>query len=175
MANVRVTGALAVPQWRPIRPSDLDAINHIADEIHRSLPERAEVFEEKCTLFPEGCFAFVREEEVLGYGLSHLWQMGDIPHLDTFLRKLPDSPNCIFIHDVAVLSQARGENAAGAYIALVSAVARKYKITHLTLVSVYNTDVLWSRYGFKIVCDMSLVKKLDDYGQSAKYMALELN
>jgi ribosomal protein S18 acetylase RimI-like enzyme len=174
MANARVTEGLPVPQWRPVRPTDLDAINLIADEIHTSLPERSEVFEEKCRLFPEGCFALVREEEVLGYGISHLWQIGDIPHLDTFLRKLPDSPNCIFIHDVAVLPQARGKNAAGEYIELIAAVARKYEITRLTLVSVYNTDVLWSRYGFKVVDNLSLVEKLDDYGQSAKYMTLEL-
>jgi hypothetical protein len=175
MANVRVAGEFAVPRWRPVRPTDLDVINHIADEIHTSLPERSEVFEEKCTLFPEGCFVFTRDEQVLGYGLSHLWKMGDIPHLDTFLGKLPNSPNCIFIHDVAVLPQARGNNAAGTYIALVTAVARKYELTRLTLVSVYNTDVLWSRYGFKIIDDRSLLKTLDDYGQSAKYMALELN
>lgn len=89
-------------EWRPAAATDLDEIQTIGDEIHVDLPERPEVFTEKFNLFPEGCFVLAREELVVGYGFSHPWLLKNIPPLDTFLGSLPQSTECLFIHDVVV-------------------------------------------------------------------------
>lgn len=43
-------------------------------------------------------------------------------------------------------------------------------IGSLALVSVYGTDVLWSRFGFQVVHNPELNGKLASYGTTAKYM-----
>lgn len=162
------------PNWRLAKPSDLPAINRIADSIHTGLPERSEVLAEKTELFPEGCMLFDHNGIAVGYGISHPWILGSIPSLDSFLRKLPPDPNCIYVHDVVVLPPARGHNATGAYLQLVAEIARKNRIDYLALVSVYNSDPLWASHGFRTVSDEKLDPKLRSYGNTAKYMIFEL-
>lgn len=93
----------ANPLWRQATKVDLETINEIADEIHVDLPERPEVFEEKFKLFPQGCLVLVQTANVVGYGFAHPWLLRNIPPLDEFLGSLPSSPECLFIHDVAII------------------------------------------------------------------------
>jgi hypothetical protein len=160
--------------WRLASKGDLPRINEIADTTHIDLPERPEVFEEKFNLFPKGCYIFETDGSTFGYGFSHPWMLGAIPPLDAYLEKLPASPECLYVHDVAILPEARGHGAAGSYILKMVDVATKCGIPSLALVSVYNTDRLWSRYGFKIVDEPSLTSKLVSYGETAKYMTRHL-
>ena len=162
------------PHWRLAKPSDLPTINQIADSIHGNLPERPAVLAEKTELFPEGCMLLDDDGIAVGYGISHPWLLDSIPILDSFLRELPSYPNCIYVHDVAVLVSARGHNAAGAYLKLIAEIARKTRIEYLALVSVYDSDPLWASHGFKIVLDEKLKAKLGSYGSAAKYMICEL-
>src|ERR1039458_640754 len=96
-------------KWRPAVAADLETIDRIANIVHPGLPERPEVFAEKLSLFPEGCFVLVQNSEIVGYGFSHPWLLYRIPLLDSFLGTLPLSPECLFIHDVVVIEQARGQ------------------------------------------------------------------
>jgi hypothetical protein len=163
------------PKWRPAATGDLDAIQNIGDEIHVTLPERPEVFAEKFKLFPEGCFVLTQTQNVVGYGFSHPWLLKSIPPLDSFLGSLPSHPECLFIHDVVVLPQARRHGASGALVELVTGVARKRNLRLLALVSVYNTHPLWSRFGFEVVTDAALTEKLKSYGDTARYMIRRLS
>jgi len=161
-------------RWVPAGLLDLPEINRIANQVHTTLPERDEVFGEKLRLFPEGCLKLMRANEFLGYGISHLWTLGIIPPLDTFLGSLPDRPNCIYVHDVVIHPSGRGRNAAGEYIRRISEVALRHGIRSIALVSVYGTDVLWRRFGFSVVEDSNLRAKIASYGESAKYMVSKL-
>lgn len=160
--------------WVPLVESDIDTLDKIARQIHPTLPERKEVFAEKLRLFPEGCFKLMWKGKMVGYAISHPWKLFSIPPLDAFLQALPQDPDCIYIHDVAVLREARGRNAAGLFISKVSQVARECGISHLACVSVYGTDVLWSRFGFRVVMNDVIAAKLEGYGNTAKYMAADL-
>ena len=55
------------PKWRAASIADLEIIDRIGNEIHVDLPERPEVFADKFSLFPEGCFVLVQNQEVVGY------------------------------------------------------------------------------------------------------------
>jgi hypothetical protein len=162
------------PHWRQAKNSDLAVIDRIADSIHTGLPERPEVFAEKRRLFPPGCLVLDSLGVTVGYGISHPWRLKNIPSLDSFLEKLPANPDCIYIHDVAILPEARGQDAAGSYVQAMVAAALQLRLDFLALVSVYNTDVLWARYGFEIVSDDFLADKLSSYGKTAKYMVRNL-
>jgi hypothetical protein len=161
--------------WLPLSVSDVQAVDRIANEIHTELPERIEVFTEKIGIFPPGCWKLVVDGSIAGYGVSHPWKLYSIPPLDKFLERLPDNPDCMYIHDVVVLPYARGYNAAGDYVALLKEEALRRQIYALACVSVYGTDVLWERYGFKIAGGSEMSEKLRSYGSSAKYMIARLN
>jgi len=165
---------MSKPHWRDARASDLPAISAIAARIHPDLPEREEVFAEKLKLYPAGCRVLVADEAIVGYGLAHPWMQRQIPPLDDFLRELPTDADCLYVHDVAVLSDFRG-GIARDYIAAIEELARATDIAALALVSVYATRPLWERVGFRpITADAALRPKLASYGESATYMLRDL-
>ncbi|WP_462120734.1 GNAT family N-acetyltransferase [Methylorubrum thiocyanatum] len=161
-------------EWHPLLAEDMAQVDAIADSIHTGLPERPDVFEEKRTLFPAGCWKFVINQTIVGYGLSHPWRLFDVPPLDEFLGELPSSANCLYIHDVAILPQVRGQRAAPRYIERISSQARMLGIPNLACVSVYGTDRLWARVGFETVSNEAIKAKLVSYGDSAKYMVAKI-
>lgn len=162
--------------WRRALPSDLPAIAGIAAKIHPDLPERPEVFAEKQRLYPDGCRVLVAGDAIGGYGFAHPWKLNRIPPLDDFLRGLPDDPDCLYVHDVVVLPDFRGKQIAGAYVAAIEALARSAGVKSLALVSVYGTQAMWERFGFRIVApDAALRAKLASYGERATYMVCTLS
>jgi GNAT superfamily N-acetyltransferase len=163
------------PHWRRARASDLAAIGTIAARIHPDLPEHPEVFAEKMHLFPDGCLVLARDNDIVGYGLSHPWMQHRIPPLDGFLNALPAAADCLYIHDVALLPECRGRGGARAYVAGIADLARGSGIGTLALVSVYATRPLWVRLGFgPVTPDAALRARIASYGAGATYMLRDL-
>ena len=162
------------PIWRHASVNDIDAITGLAEIIHPAFPERPEVFAEKLSLFPSGCYVLVRHEEVMGYGLSHPWILNCIPPLDSFLKGIPSDADCLYVHDVAVLPEVRGHGSAERYVDLMEECTCKIGVDFLVLVSVYSTQRLWARYGFEVANGSELDMKLRSYGPTAKYMIRNL-
>lgn len=160
--------------WTPLEIFDLQLVSAIANQIHPQLPEREDVFREKLKLFPQGCRKLIFKDKIAGYGLSHPWKLYSIPQLDTFLNKLPDYPDCLYIHDVAILPHARKQNASSLFIDNLISLARQSGIRSISLVSVYMTTGFWQKYGFRVTKDIGLNDKLKSYGDTASYMLLQL-
>jgi hypothetical protein len=164
-------GSLAASlTWLPLSPSDFDAVDRIAQTIHVDLFERTEVLFDKVSHFPQGCRKLVRDGETLGYAIAHPWFINEIPQIDQFLPKRDEVRDCLFLHDVAVLSEARGSNAAGEFIALLRPLAQARGLRFLACVSVYGTVGLWSRFGFTVISRPAIDAKLEGYGPTARYM-----
>ncbi|MDD5502980.1 MAG: GNAT family N-acetyltransferase [Candidatus Thermoplasmatota archaeon] len=161
-------------RWLPLLPQDLESVNKIALQVHPGLPERPEVFKEKILLFPEGCRKLMSGTKIVGCGISHPWTLNSIPPLDSFLKQLPSKPDCIYAHDIAILPEARGKGASAQYMEYIKNLALEMGISHLAGVSVYGTYILWKRFGFKIVENADLNKKLASYGPSAKYIICDI-
>jgi ribosomal protein S18 acetylase RimI-like enzyme len=161
-------------RWRQATFNDIEAIENIAGVIHPDLEESRGVFEEKLRLYAEGCFVLVENGQVVGYCLSHPWLAGSAPALGQLMLGLPPRPDCIFIHDVALLVQARGRGAAGDLLELLLSLARRENIHILALVSVYGTYPFWTRFGFEVATESSFAGKLKTYGDSARYMVRRL-
>ena len=157
-------------RWEQMQEIDLQKIDHIGNKIHTQLPERPEVFKEKFLLFPAGCKKLIYETNIIGYGISHPWLLNSIPKLDSFLVSLPRNPECLFIHDVVVLPNYRGHNTSSDYVECMRRIASSLGLHALSLVSVYGTTSLWSRYGFEEIFIPDLHEKLISYGESARYM-----
>jgi GNAT superfamily N-acetyltransferase len=158
----------SIPQWRAATADDLGVIDAIANAEHPGLPERPEVFAEKFNLFSTGCRVLIQFGETVGYGILHPWYLYKIPPLDSFLKRLPSKPECIFVHDVVVLPRARGHGAAERFVEIVADVAREQEIHALALISVYDTHPLWMKCGFQIAQRPDIVEKLQSYGHTAR-------
>lgn len=156
------------PDWRPLRAADMAGVQAISELIHPALPERLEVLDEKRRLSPGTCLGY-GGEEIQGYGIAHPWLFGRIPALDGFLEGLPPEPDCLFVHDVALLPHARGQGATARYIRLLGGLAHAAGLQGLACVAVYGAERLWSQFGFEVVADRDLVAKLRPYG-GALYM-----
>lgn len=161
-------------EWRALRATDIAEVVRLAAILHPDFPERHDVLEEKLRLFPAGCFALEKDTSLYGYALAHPWTLDDIPRLDTFLEKLPPSPTCLHLHDIAILKPARGVGAAATLEQVLSNVARERRLGTIALVSLYGTDTLWRRMGYRPRENAGLAGKLNDYGAGAVYMAKEL-
>ena len=95
--------------WRPMMAADLAAVERIAEIVHPAYPESEEVPAERLALFPAGCLiAEGALGEVLGYAVSHPGRLGRPPALDSRLGELPSDADCLYLHDVALLPEARG-------------------------------------------------------------------
>lgn len=153
-----------------MRPGDLAEVCRIANGAHPGLPERPEVFDEKLRLFPPGCFALELGGSLVGYGISHPWTLFEIPPLDAFLERLPSSPDCLYLHDVAVAPAARGRGAAAQLMDRLCLLASREGVGFIALTSVYVTAGFWRGMGFAAASSDRLAEKLQSYGPSASYM-----
>ena len=60
-----------------------------------------------------------------GYALAHPFRFGALPALDALLHALPAGADCLYLHDIAILADARGGGAARALVDILVNVARR--------------------------------------------------
>lgn len=164
-------GPPSAPVWLPLALSDIAGVAAIAAQLHPSLPERAAVLAEKAALFPEGCRKLLADGVMCGYALAHPWRTAVLPALDAFLDGLPAAADCLFIHDVAVLPQARGQGAAASFLLHADAVAMQHNLPVHALIAAYGTVRMWRRFGFAPLEGEQHVVELAAYGPQAVYMS----
>ncbi|MXO64501.1 GNAT family N-acetyltransferase [Altericroceibacterium endophyticum] len=158
------------PGWRAMTRHDLPQVFTLADAIHEDYPERPEVFAEKLTLYPQGCFVLASGEKCEGYFISHPWQRARPPALDTLLGALPAQADLFYIHDLAISMAARGAGAASRILKRSEEHALSQQLTLCGLVAVGNSAPFWKAQGFEPQETPALRAKLATYGDMAVYM-----
>lgn len=154
--------------------ADLSAVLDTAGRVHPAYPEDAEVFAERLRLHPPGCLVLMRQGRLAGYAISHPWRAGRPPALNSLLGTLPPAPDTYYLHDLALLPEARGSGAASAFIEVLLACAREAKLAQLSLVAVNHSASFWQRHGFGAVEDMALQEQLRTYDSAACLMVRPL-
>lgn len=158
-------------KWRPMSGHDLDAVIAVAAAVHINHPERPEVLAERLGLFPAGAWIAVAGTVAVGYALIHPGLIGRPPALDTLLGSLPVRPDCLYLHDVALLPRARGQGLAARLLADVKVLGAAKGLNRLALVAVNGSAPVWRRFGFMPwPGDAFLQEKLAGYGDDAMYM-----
>lgn len=155
-------------QWRRLRSSDIASVSAIAAKVHPDFFEDDVVFAERQNLAPEGCWLCEGENGPLGYVLSHPWTLTAPPALNSLLGAIPEAPDTFYIHDLALLPEARGLGAAGAAVEILIGVAKS--LPTMSLVAVNGSVPFWSRYGFAISNRPDLMQKLLSYDDAAQFM-----
>ena len=158
------------PRWRPMSPADLPAALAVADIVHPRYPEDPAIFAERLALYPPGCLVLMQGEDRIGYIVSHPWSYGEPPALNSLLGVLPIPPTTYYIHDIALLPQARRTGAAKTVIAQLVDQAEVLGLPNLSLIAVNDSVAFWQRHGFAVTSDPALDKKLLSYDDSARFM-----
>ena len=167
------TPAKGRPAWRKLSLNDMENLVRVANIIHPDLPESIEVFSERVKLFPEGCLALVANyggrEELCGYVISHPIIRRRPPPLNSLLGEISPAADQYYIHDLAIMPNARGLGLAQVCMDEISTIAARFSTT--CLVSVYGSASFWGRFGFAPGgTDYVLEQKLRDYGDDAIYL-----
>lgn len=158
--------------WRAMTEADLDAVVSIADVVHPGFPERPDVLAEKRALYPAGALMAEVDGQVAGYALAHPWTLTAPPALDTLLGGVPEAPDCLYLHDAALLPLARGRGLARALIDRLAAVAAREGLGQLALIAVNGSVPTWTTLGFTPPQERgeALEVKLASYGAEAAFM-----
>ena len=150
-----------------MRVGDLPDVERIGAIVHPSYPERAAVPAERLRLFPAGCLIALLGGTAVGYAIAHPGIIGQPPALDSLLGALPGGADCLYIHDVALLPEARGLRQGAAVAGILVAVAKDHGFARLALTAVNYSIDFWSRQGFSAA---PIRKSLGSYGEDAVYM-----
>jgi hypothetical protein len=78
------------------------------------------------------------------------------------------------VHDVAILETARGNSAATEVERLLTDAARQRGLSVMALVSIYGSDRLWRRLGYRPRERRRPSEKLKLYGEGALYLVKDL-
>jgi predicted acetyltransferase len=118
------------------------------------------IYENKFCSFPEGCYVY-DDKGIKGYIISHPYNISSPPKINTLLTNVEN--NCLFIHDVVIVSEYRGRG-------IGNEIIRKILDTN-PIVSLVACDDkakdFWKGYGFELDdttdCDYGIymVKNID--------------
>ena len=152
--------------WRLMAQGDLDGVVGVAALAFPDHPEGRACFAERLALAPATCFVLAEGARILGYLIAYPWPLDAIPPLDTLLGFLPDRRDAWYLHDLALLPEARGGGHARAGLGLLFARAQG----PLALVAVNDSAAFWRARGFAERNAPALQAKLSSYGPQARYM-----
>jgi len=154
--------------------ADLPAVNTLAALIHQAYPEDEAIFAERLRLYPPGCRVLEQNGALAAYVVSHPWVDHAPPALNMMLVSLPGNPSTYYLHDIALLPEARGGGAAAEMVASLALQAQVERLPSLSLIAVNGSAGFWQRQGFEAVLDSALVEKLRSYGDDAQFMMRRL-
>lgn len=159
-------------EWRRAGPEDAEAIGHLSLQILGDLGEPAEIFAERISLCPEGCHVLMSGQDMLGHAIAHPWLRGEPPAMNQMLGSLPPDADCWYIHEVALVEQARGRGGVRAILQVLTETAAAAGIHVMALVAVEGASAYWEGLGFR----QAPLKEaqIGSYGGQAAYMELNL-
>lgn len=162
--------------WRPMTRGDLSQVLDVATILHPGYPERIEVFADKLAFDPDGCRVLAEGDKVVGYGFAHGWTLGLPPLLDAELGMPPGPTDCLHLHDVAVMPQARGGGRVDLYLDHLENLASRRRLDWLALIAINGKDGYWKAKGFTVMTapDGGLAQRLASYGDGNQYLIRRL-
>lgn len=117
------------------------------------------------------CFVAGDNGNTIGYLISLPWESANPPTLDAQSCRLPESPDCLYLHDLAVAPCARHSGAARGLVEAFFARLAALSLTRACLIAVQGSSTYWARHGFHVMpTTPALAVKLAGYGEDVRYM-----
>lgn len=156
---------------RPIQTLDWPTILEIQAECYQDFePESLEVLQSKTNIIDDSCFVIEHHQQIVGYCLAHPWQSLQPPSLDQVISAHA-SPDCLYLHDMAISAKARGLGAGTFAIQHLFQLTQQLGYQKMALIAVQGADKYWQKFGFEVI---TIEKSLRCYTDDAVYMQLTL-
>ncbi|BAV64033.1 hypothetical protein SCLO_1009930 [Sphingobium cloacae] len=157
-----------------MQPSDIPAVSGISDAVHGVFTEDAAIYAERLALYPAGCFMLDRDGSPMGYLVTHPWTTANPPPLNEPIGAIPADADCYYLHDLALLPEARGGRAGSAATQYAIDAARGAGQGAIILMAVGGADTFWRRQGFTDISGRLDPAKRASYGSDAVFMRREI-
>ena len=157
-------------EWRRMQAQDFAGVTAVANIVHPDFFEDEAVFRDRFKIYPAGCFVLANGNDIVGYGISHPWQLDSVPALNSVLGNLPKDTNTYYIHDIALLPPVRSGGQASRVVELMGAQAERDGFATMALVAVNGSQGFWEKKGFVARDVAALEDKLKGYSDEALYM-----
>lgn len=134
---------------RAMQAQDIPAVLAIQAECYSDvLPEDENVIRARLQAAPD--FAWVAEDVhgVCAYLVTYPSALGKVTPLSG-LFQLPDQPDTLYLHDLAVASRVHGCGLGPQLVRHALSQARALQLSHTALVSVQDTRAFWQRFGYR--------------------------
>ena len=142
----------------------------------QELRESEAAFAGKISACAETCFLVPARDGISAYLISLPCENYDLPAFDATTYARPESPNTLYIHDLAVNPDARGRNLGRVLLDAAFEKAKVLGISEVCLLAVQGSAPFWGKLGFVAVQDLGqeLTQKVRSYGEDAVFMRKSL-
>jgi predicted N-acetyltransferase YhbS len=157
---------------RRMRVDDLPAVLALQSLCYTALePESECSLRAKLRASESTCTFAVIGNTPVGYLFAFPSTFADPPELDATTCALPEQPDCLHLHDLAVSPHARGTGAGQALVEAFFAALDAAQLPRASLVAVQGTVPYWGRRGFRVMPARGVLRaRLATYGGGARYM-----
>lgn len=157
---------------KPMNPEDLTAMLDIQTACYTEItPESKESLASKLMSSPSTCFVAYQNDCLIGYLISLPSLFSSPFKLNALHTQLDETPDCLYLHDLAISPSARGLGVAAALIEQFFKQFNTSSFQQACLIAIQHSVPFWSRYGFTPApTDVLSKEKLASYGSDATYM-----
>lgn len=156
---------------RPMLTSDLDAVLTLQAQIYPpQYHEPAAVFASKLGLAARFCLVVENQQGIRGYLSAHPWLSCAPPALFAAIEQIPIEADSLFIHDMALHPDCRGQNMGQQLLQQSLDEACHAGLRCSTLVAVEDAAGFWQRQGFFQRSVTARAEFPGRYGENALFM-----
>lgn len=156
--------------WRAMTTDDLDGVVAVAVIGFPDHFEGRDCFENRLSVYPQGCFVLSDDERVRGYLVAYPWILDSAPELDSRIDAVPDEASVLYLHDLALHPDTRGGGWSRPALEVVVDLANAGGFETVALVAVNDAVRFWEGHGFRVRMTPEMTAKLKTYGDDARYM-----
>lgn len=156
--------------------TDLDAMLGVQTQCYSAeLIESPDAFAAKLQAYPQWSFVIEANGTLCAYLICLPVADMQLPELNTAQHDTEIRPTQLYLHDLAVSTDARGYNLAQKLVEHAIEAATPY-FSAASLISVQRSQSFWQRQGFEPVHQPphQLVSKIRSFGENAQLMRREL-
>ncbi|WP_082971635.1 GNAT family N-acetyltransferase [Rheinheimera sp. SA_1] len=158
---------------RLMQSADLPAVIKLQDRCYATeLFEPADVVVSRFKNCAETCWVALYQDKLWGYLFTYPSLAGKIGALAEEFRPVA-AADCLYLHDMAVSSDARGQGVARALLEQAQHYASTQQFRTLALVAVQNSSSYWQQQGFEPLTETTPEQQLllaSYIGQQAQYL-----
>lgn len=160
---------------RMMAAGDIPAVLEIQAVCYTEVtPESKASLHAKLSASQSTCLIASLDGDTVGYLISLPWEFSNPPMLNAETCRLPSSPDCLYLHDLAVIPSARKFGTGRALVDVFLTRLGQLNLGRASLIAVQNSAAYWRRYGFRAVpMSEPLKAKLSTYGEGVVYMERE--